>query len=95
VRNRDKACLFPGCEYRLFAQVHHIEHWTKGGPTDLENLVLLCSFHHKLVHEYGWNLKLGPPGSAEWFKPDGSHYEPLPQKRDQEKPAVERHLALV
>ena len=49
---------------------------SKGGPTDLDNLVLVCSTHHKLVHEHSWGVSLGPPGIADWFRPDGSRFRP-------------------
>jgi len=35
---------------------HHLVHWINGGPTDLDNLVLLCRRHHRMVHEGGWQL---------------------------------------
>ena len=59
LKYRDRECTFPGCGARRFTQAHHIVWWERGGATDLDNLVLVCSFHHKLVHEYGWGLKRG------------------------------------
>ncbi|MFN0246886.1 MAG: HNH endonuclease [Kofleriaceae bacterium] len=44
---RDTTCQFPGCCNRLFLEGHHIEHWANGGETSLENLVNVCSFHHR------------------------------------------------
>lgn len=76
LRFRDHGCTFTGCGTRAFLQAHHIRHWEDGGPTDLDNLVLTCHFHHKLVHEYGWKVELGPPGTATWFRPDGRVFEP-------------------
>jgi hypothetical protein len=72
---RDRGCLFPGCGARRFLHCHHIEHWVRGGRTELTNLALLCGFHHRLVHEYGWDLQLGPPGMATWYRPDGARYQ--------------------
>ena len=60
VRYRDQECRFPGCGTRRFTEAHHIVWWTKGGRTDLDNLLLICSFHHKLVHEYGWSVARVP-----------------------------------
>ena len=40
--------------------VHHIDYWENGGPTDLNNMVPLCSRHHHAAHEGGWKLKLDP-----------------------------------
>ena len=50
------SCRFPGCGASSWLHAHHIVHWTDGGPTDLENLVSLCGFHHSLVHEGGWSV---------------------------------------
>ena len=71
VKYRDRTCTFPGCEDSMFTEAHHIWHWAKGGPTDLKNLTLLCGFHHKAVHEYGWSVHRRPDGVLEWFTPGG------------------------
>jgi hypothetical protein len=76
VRKRDRGCTFPGCGSKRFLHHHHIQHWTKGGPTDLGNLVSVCTFHHKLVHEYGWNVRLGLPGITHWYRRSGTEYLP-------------------
>ena len=78
LRYRDFGCTFPGCGNRRFAQAHHIVWWGKGGRTDLDNLVLVCTFHHKLVHEFGWRLKREADGSVKWFRPDGTGYRAGP-----------------
>ena len=57
LRIRDKGCRWPGCDRQVnWSTPHHIEFWTKGGPTNLPNLVLLCYYHHRLVHEGGWQV---------------------------------------
>ncbi len=53
---RDKGCSFPGCTHTRFLHAHHIEHWLDGGKTRLDNLILVCTFHHHLVHEGGWKI---------------------------------------
>ncbi len=78
LRYRDSECRFPGCGARRFTQAHHIMWWEYGGATDLENLLLVCAFHHKLVHEYGWAVRRHQDGAARWFRPDGSSYRPGP-----------------
>lgn len=78
LRYRDHECRFPGCGARRFTQAHHIVWWEHGGPTDLDNLFLVCTFHHKLVHEYGWTVRRDPDGAARWFRPDGSRYHAGP-----------------
>ncbi len=55
---RDHGCRFPGCERRRYLHAHHIRHWADGGPTDLDNLVLLCGQHHRLLHEGEYRLEL-------------------------------------
>ena len=45
LKYRDRECTFPGCGERRFTQAHHIVWWECGGPTDLDNLVLVCTFH--------------------------------------------------
>jgi hypothetical protein len=50
--HRDRSCRFPGCSLK-FCDAHHIEHWAEGGKTRLDNLLLLCRYHHRLVHEGG------------------------------------------
>jgi hypothetical protein len=75
LRYRDGGCSFPGCESRWFLHAHHIRHWIKGGPTDLDNLLLVCHWHHKLVHEHGWSVELNG-NEVSWFRPDGRGFEP-------------------
>src|SRR5713226_6886254 len=56
---RDKGCRFPGCDCPpAWTDAHHVQHWADGGPTTLDNLILLCRRHHRLVHEEGWTLNL-------------------------------------
>jgi len=53
---RDKHCRFPGCQNSRFVDAHHIQHWSAGGETSLDNLLLLCGKHHRLVHEGGFRI---------------------------------------
>jgi len=57
LRLRDDGCRFPGCTRKHFVDAHHIEHWSKGGETSLDNLVQLCREHHRLVHEGGFSCE--------------------------------------
>ncbi len=54
LKRRDGGCRFPGCTHTRFVDGHHIVHWADGGATCLDNLVSLCRFHHRLVHEGGY-----------------------------------------
>ena len=78
LRYRDHECRFPGCGARRFTQAHHVVWWEHGGPTDLGNLVLVCTFHHRLVHEYGWAIGREGDGRIRWFRPDGTGYRAGP-----------------
>ena len=78
IRYRDRGCRFPGCGTRSFTQAHHIVWWRNGGRTDLDNLLLICSFHHRLVHEHGWSVKRDDDGTLGWFRRDGHRYRAGP-----------------
>ena len=56
VRRRDRHCRFPGCTNVTFADVHHVVAWKHDGGTDLDNLALLCRYHHGVVHRKGWSM---------------------------------------
>lgn len=68
---RDRSCRFPGCGVRRHLHGHHIHHWVDDGPTDLANLVLVCSFHHRYVHDHGIHVRLRPGAAHEFRLPDG------------------------
>jgi hypothetical protein len=61
---RDQTCRFPGCHHRSFVDGHHIEHWANGGKTALSNLMLLCTAHHRLLHE--GNFRVESDGADGW-----------------------------
>ena len=71
---RDHRCRFPGCDAR-HCDAHHVHHWSDGGATRLDNLVLLCRRHHRTLHEEGFSVTLSHDGDARFFWPDG---HPLP-----------------
>ena len=68
---RDKHCRFPGCSRTRFVDAHHVEHWARGGETNLDNLMLLCSHHHRLVHEGGFQIFVDCDGCRSFRRPDG------------------------
>lgn len=57
LQRRDRGCRFPGCTCSRFVDAHHIQHWADGGETSMDNLVLLCRTHHRLVHEAGYGVR--------------------------------------
>jgi hypothetical protein len=72
VHARDEGCDFPGCGQRSFTDIHHICHRAHGGENSMENLVELCWFHHRLVHEGGWSLRRGDHGQLIAIRTDGT-----------------------
>ncbi len=68
---RDRGCRFPGCGGR-FTEAHHVVHWADGGDTSLENTLLLCRYHHRLVHEDSWNIEWWGVGRAVFRDPRGT-----------------------
>jgi hypothetical protein len=68
---RDKSCAFPGCHRKRFVDAHHIHHWSAGGETSLDNLMLLCSRHHRLVHEGGYRIVKDYQDRWCFKRPDG------------------------
>lgn len=68
---RDGGCRFPGCRNHRWVDAHHIQHWVDGGRTRRDNLVLLCSAHHRLVHEGGFKVS-GDATNLRFARPDGS-----------------------
>ena len=68
---RDRGCSFPGCDRKHYVDAHHIEHWADGGATSLDNLTLLCSHHHRLLHEGGFAIRRDANGDVYFRRPDG------------------------
>lgn len=72
---RDGCCVFPGCDAHVgWLDAHHLRHWDDGGPTDLDNLVMLCRRHHRVAHRRGWSLTLDDEGWTRWTAPDGHSF---------------------
>jgi len=72
LRIRDGGCTFPGCHVTASHCVaHHITYWEWGGDTDLDNLVLLCRFHHRAIHDRGFTLTRDH-GTVEVTRPDAT-----------------------
>jgi hypothetical protein len=71
LRRRDGGCRFPGCSCSRFVDAHHIQHWADGGETSMDNLVLLCRRHHRLVHEEAFGLNRAVNGAIHFSLPDG------------------------
>ena len=54
---RDGGCIFPGCDRPAsWCDVHHVDEWDANGPTDIDNIGLLCRHHHRVTHRPGWTM---------------------------------------
>ena len=71
LKARDSGCRFPGCDRTRYTHGHHVKHWADGGETKLSNLVTLCTFHHKLIHEAGFGVTATNDGLFVFSRPDG------------------------
>ena len=69
VRRRDDGCRFHGCGRKRWIHAHHRVHWAEGGRTDLDNLISLCPFHHRFVHERGWRVEGDAAGAITFVRP--------------------------
>jgi hypothetical protein len=91
---RDRGCRFPGCSNTRYVDAHHIQHWAHGGETKLSNLVQLCRFHHRQVHEGRVVVQRLDDGAVRFLRPDGRSFDSVapdhtrPLSDWQELPAV-------
>jgi hypothetical protein len=74
LNSRDQGCRFPGCTNKRYTHGHHVDHWANGGETKLGNLVTLCYFHHRLVHEGGWVIQVLNDGAFRFLRPNGESF---------------------
>jgi hypothetical protein len=68
---RDRGCRFPGCCESKYVDAHHIRHWCDGGETCLDNLVLLCRWHHRLLHDGGYGIEKDAADNPVFITPAG------------------------
>ncbi len=62
---RDRHCCYPSCAHTRWLEAHHVMHWIDGGKTNLDNTLLLCSAHHRRLHEGGFRIRTNHAG--EWY----------------------------
>jgi hypothetical protein len=75
-------CAYPGCHNHRFLHIHHIEHWSNGGETSVDNLMPLCTRHHPLVHEGRFRIEKDFQNNWIFVRPEGQVIPPngyLPQ----------------
>jgi len=77
---RDGGCSFPGCTHPpSWCDRHHILDWILGGLTDLDNLTLLCRYHHTHFLQKGWTCRINAAGLPEWIPPWWIDHDQRPQ----------------
>ncbi len=82
---RDRGCAFPGCDLPpAWCDAHHIVSVADGGPTSLDNGVLLCGHHHTVVHNDGWDIRIAADGVPEFIPPP--HSDPTRTPRRNHRP---------
>jgi hypothetical protein len=64
---RDETCRFPGCCENRYVDFHHILHWANLGETNPDNLIKLCRFHHRQVHQGYYSITLQPDSNQKWI----------------------------
>ncbi|MGW5556706.1 DUF222 domain-containing protein [Micromonospora sp. NPDC003944] len=78
---RDGGCAFPGCDRPpRWCAAHHLRHWADGGPTSLDNAVLLCGHHHRHIHASDWAVRLGDDGHPEFVPPAWLDPDQIPRR---------------
>ncbi len=83
LNSRDRGCRFPGCTFTRYVDGHHVKHRVHGGETKLANLVTLCRFHHRQVHEGRVIVQILDDGAFRFTRHDGKSFEsPAPQSTD-------------
>jgi hypothetical protein len=93
LRERDKCrCRFPGC-HRRTTQAHHIQWWIYDGETSLGNLISLCGYHHRLIHQHGYQIGTPTPGVFVFFRPDGQQIPDSPPPPEPNGQLHEQHDA--
>jgi hypothetical protein len=68
---RDRSCTFPGCNRKRYLDGHHLKHWINGGETTPDNMTLLCTHHHRMLHEGGFSIVKGSDGALRFVTADG------------------------
>ena len=77
---RHETCAAEGCD-RPFAwcELHHLKPWSAGGPTDLDNAIPLCGFHHRRIHDHHYTVARAPDGALRYIHrwPSRQHRQAL------------------
>jgi hypothetical protein len=101
LRVRDVGCRYPGCCQSKHTEAHHIIHWADDGKTNLDNLVTLCKYHHRLLHDGLYTIYREPKGDIVFTNKDNqvikrSFYPQFPENLSAEPdddPTIDEHTA--
>jgi hypothetical protein len=67
---KDRGCTAPGCDVPGYlTQVHHVDEWATGGPTNIDTLTFACKSHHRLISPGGWKTRKLKDGITQWIPP--------------------------
>ncbi len=70
LHNKDRGCTAPGCHMPGYlTEVHHVDEWAEGGPTNIDKLTFACKRDHALLKPGGWRTRKLRDGSTEWLPP--------------------------
>ena len=70
LHSTDRGCSAPGCHMPGYlSEVHHVEEWADGGPTNIDTLTFACKAHHALVKPGGWRTRKLKDGTTQWLPP--------------------------
>lgn len=94
--HRDGGCAFPGCDRPPgWCEAHHINPWANGGNTDINEGVLLCARHHRIIHHTEWQVRLSRDGMPEFIPPLHVDPDQQPRRNDRWRPVSPPQPALV
>ncbi len=100
LNSRDQGCRFPGCTHKRYTDAHHIHHWAHGGETKMSNLVTLCRFHHRKVHEGAVIVQVLDDGAIRFGQPNGESFDSVSRNHTRpiadwrQLPAVHKHAGI-
>ncbi|GAC67286.1 HNH endonuclease signature motif containing protein [Gordonia soli] len=78
ITQRDRGCRHPGCGRTRYLHIHHVRAWSAGGRTDPDNLILLCSTHHRALHRGEFSITALALQQFSFHRPDGTLIAPAP-----------------
>ncbi|MGV9794815.1 DUF222 domain-containing protein [Gordonia sp. NPDC003422] len=94
ISGRDQhECAHPGCGRTRHLHLHHVRPWSKGGTTDPDNLILLCSAHHAALHRGVFGITAHGNQHFTFHRPDGTHIDTAPHTRAPDRWRPDPHIA--